>query len=186
MKHTLIPIEQKISLRKEYDLRLAVVVLFMFSAACFLGILSLFPTLLHVTVVEHDTQVSSQSQSSDEYSAAEIQAMLAADRNLLSVVPDKAPGRFSYLIDDISRSRGPIKVLGISFARAAVDPSLPSGSARGLTVIIRGISPTRDELVNFKNRLASLWKGSVIDLPLSELTKNANIPFSLTVNTSLL
>jgi hypothetical protein len=50
-----------------------------------------------------------------------------------------------------------------------------------IEMVIEGTAPNRTSLLSFKDRLLSARSNANVDLPLSELVKSSNIPFSLKV-----
>lgn len=51
----------------------------------------------------------------------------------------------------------------------------------GITVSVFGIATTRDSLVSFSTRLTQSDSFSVVDVPVSSLTKNRDLPFSVNI-----
>ena len=113
------------------------------------------------------------NKGKDSESLTKIENELSADGALLSVL-EKGVGStpLSIVIGDLSSMRGPVRLDSFYASRT---------STSTISIVIQGISPTRDDLLSFKGRLESRSPGISVDLPISELAKSSNITFSMKV-----
>lgn len=178
MYHTLLPLDQRNALRREYRVRAAIVFLFMISVAFIIGVVALFPAYFKVLDEEKSalTELASATGSSGKSGLSDLEKNVSKDQALLGSLSDGlSDPRASLLIEKLVGVRGEIKLRGFSVADIA------SSSA---TITIQGNAPTRDSLQSFQKRLEVL-SGKKISLPVSELAKSSNIDFSLQVRVAL-
>lgn len=111
-----------------------------------------------------DSAVSGISTSDD------VRAELVRDMGRLDVLMTSSQVQPSLLIAEALAARGPVKLSAVS---------VEDVSSTTATVIVQGVAPTRDDLIIFKTRLETI-SGAPVDLPISGLAKNRDIPFSIT------
>ena len=173
MHHTLLPIPERKALRLEYRIRALIVLCFMASLAGLIGIAALFPAFMRASAEERtqlDTVASLQKDKKDS-GVSQIEAELSADNVLLKGIagaPDER--RLSSIIASLVSARGSLTMSSISVSRL---------TGNGFSIVIQGISPTRDDLVAFKGRLEAMAPGNKVVLPVSELAKNTDVQFSI-------
>lgn len=173
MRHTLLPLNERISLRKEYYIRIGVVACFVLSLIFVIGIVSLFPTLVKTISMEDNIKSNALNlgKESADPELKTIQQKVTKSLILLDFLNkgDKSP-KMTELIGEIISIKGDIKFN--SFTASKI-------STTTFTMSIQGVSPTRNSLLAFKDRYERLYPGNKIDLPVSELAKSSNISFSL-------
>lgn len=151
----------------------------MLSFAGFIGIVSLFPSYITMSVKERSEldDVAALQKQKDLSGMATIEGTLKADAALLSTaVPLTAGTEPSSVIENVVSARGPIRINAISIG---------GGGDKPYDISIQGIAPDRDTLLAFQTRLQALAPGNKAVLPISELAKNSNIPFSIDLTEQL-
>ena len=109
----------------------------------------------------------------DGSDVAQAKAGLAADADLLSKLTNPSASiTASEAIKMIASVRGVSKIT--SFSIDTHDPHMISAS-------IQGNAPSRDELLALKGRLMQVTPGGSVDFPISELTSNTDIDFSISI-----
>lgn len=179
MQHTLLPIQERKSLRHEYRLRVAIVLCFMLSFAGLIGIGSLFPSFISMSAKERSEldAVTALKKQKDDSGIGDIEGTLKADAALLAAATPLTVGTLpSAVIESVVSARGPVDLTSLSVA---------SGDGSSFDVSIRGVAPDRPSLLAFQNRLEQLAPGNKAVLPISELAKNSDIPFSIELTEKL-
>lgn len=173
MRHTLLPLNERIALRREYYIRAGVVACFILSLVFVMGIASLFPAFIKTISTEESfkSNALNLSKQSVDPELKPIQQKVTKSLALLDLLGkgDKNP-KMTELIEGIIDIKGDIKFNNFSATKI---------STSTFTMSIQGVSPTRNSLLAFKDRYESLYPGNKIDLPVSELAKSSNISFSL-------
>lgn len=173
MQHTLIPLHERIALRREYRTRVVIVFLFAISISIAIGLGALFPAFAQVSLEERQQleTIASLKKGKDTSGISGIESEFGRDRALVnSLLIRSAPFSYSRVVEDVIRIRGQVKIRAISVEQVATTT---------LAIIIQGIAPTRDALLAYHDRLENQAFGNSVDLPISELAKSKDIPFSL-------
>ncbi|MDE2233181.1 MAG: hypothetical protein KGJ90_03535 [Patescibacteria group bacterium] len=158
---------------RDYYLRLAVVVCIALASAAIVGAVALLPAYIQARNLESE-QLSAVAKldNSGDKAGVSMETELKADMATISRVESSfSNASASRAISDIISLRGNIRLTSFSFA----------ASGKAVSLIVQGIAPTRDDLVSFKNDIENSLNGAKVDLPLSELTKSADIPFAISV-----
>ncbi|MFA6338604.1 MAG: PilN domain-containing protein [Candidatus Paceibacterota bacterium] len=172
----LLPNSQKVILNKEYTLRFIVVV-FMFMFATFLiATFLLIPSYRLLTTTE-DVILESKNmilRSSSEKSNKNISLAISETKGLLTLLTSESENiKSTEVFEKILSSRPTgIRINTISFEEQKGGSSL---------VLINGISDNRSDLINFSQTLRKESGFSSVDLPISNLAKDKDIVFSITI-----
>ena len=173
MRHTLLPLMERVTLRREYRVRTLIVLLSTLSAALFVGAAALFPAYLHTWSLSRTAldQVATINNDSAKDNLTNVQKSLASDEALLTALGGgvEAP-KFSSLVSAIVALHSPLSISSMNMDRQG---------ASSIAVSMSGVAPTRDELLQFKDRLMPLTANGAINLPIEELAKSVNVPFSI-------
>lgn len=172
MRHTLLPLQERVMLRREYHIRVTIVFLFMVCVSILVGIASLLPTYIDAKQLEKDILAKSV-KGNEEQSAdiKEFQKNVARSLSLLdSLDKSKEPTTFSNIIYSVINMRG-----GLKFSNFSVTKN----GTTTYTIQIQGLAPNRTALLNFKTNFEGLSPDNKVDLPVSELAKSSNIQFSI-------
>lgn len=177
--HTLLPIDERQALRREYRFRVVIVLCFMLSLAGIVGIGALLPAFMHTLEIEREvkSELVSVKKAQKGPSVAEIERNLNTDISLLAPLLENVREQdLSNIIQDVVRARGITTITSLNISRA---------STSTVIINIQGISPTRDELLSLKTRLESLSAGNKVVLPVSQLAKGSNLQYSIQLTAKL-
>ena len=173
MRHTLLPLHERIVLRREYYRRVTIVFCFTFSFAIIVGIAALFPTFLKSVALRADAEraVESAQNQVEDKNLKEIQKSVARSLSLLdSLSKDRNYPKISHLIENVLNIRDGITFTSFSASRI---------STSTFSMSIQGIALSRNALRTFKSNFENLLPGNKVDLPISELVKTSNFRFSI-------
>lgn len=175
MLHTLLPTPERRALRREYRIRALTVFLFALSVAGVLGVALLSPAFIRASAEQASAEndLSAIKKAKDLSGLTAIQQQVAIGQKLLGVLSGGlAHPNLSLLIEGLTRERATVRITSIDIAYTATTTVLAT---------IQGLAPTRDMLLSFKSRLERDEPGSKVDLPVAELAKSTDIPFSIKV-----
>ena len=173
MRHTLLPLNERKTLQREYKIRLVIVLCFLLSIAGLIGITALFPAYIHARDLEQSElgKATLIKNSKDAQGRSAIETELRADELILSKLSkDVMNYRASSAIQSIIAARGQNNFTYFSYSQSGTSTAM---------VVLQGKAPTRDELLSLKNRLLNILPQSKVDLPLSELARSKDIDFSM-------
>ncbi|MFA6295618.1 MAG: hypothetical protein WC666_04375 [Candidatus Paceibacterota bacterium] len=180
MRHTLLPLKERVSLRREYRVRALVVLLFMLSISCLIGIVALIPGFIRTYSEEVAVMnmVSSLKTEKDNAGLSSLENDFVLSKKLLSYFDNKGIPDFktSAIINGIISIKDNLRLTSIAVTR---------GSTTTVSVVIQGVAPTRNSLLAFKTRFESAIPGNKVDLPVSQLSKSSNLQFSLKLTQQL-
>lgn len=179
MRHTLLPLHERILLRREYHVRVTIVFLFMVCLSLLIGISSLFMTYVKALSLESDVQAKANAVDveKDSKDIKDIQQSVVKSLALLdSLNKEKKVVPFSDLIGGIINMRSVLRFTAFSVAKVGTTT---------YNISIQGIAPTRNSLLTFKTNFENLATGNKVELPVSELAKSTNIQFSLQLKQEL-
>lgn len=179
MRHTLLPLHERILLRREYHIRVTIVFLFMVCLALMIGISSLFITYVKALTLEAEIQEKANSLDNDKDSSdiKDIQQSVVKSLALLdSLNKEKKLVPNTDLIGGLINMRGSLRFTAFSTAKTGTTT---------YSINVQGVAPTRNSLLTFKSAFESLASGNRVDLPVSELAKSTNIQFSLQLKQEL-
>lgn len=171
---TLIPRDYRIKVIRYYRLRLALVflILLIFSTTLLIGFF--LPTYLNVSS-EHKSLIDQEStinrsiakKNSDDLS--KTIKKLTASINFINK-PDKIS--MDEILKVFKYQNSNVQLNKIDYKISTVD---------GYTILISGIATTRKSLSEFAKSLEKEISFKKVDLPISNLAKDSDIPFSITI-----
>lgn len=179
MHHTLLPLNERRALQREYHVRALSVLCFALSVAGIIGIGSLFPAFIRALVEERSAQndLASIEKAKDISGLTEIQKSVTAGTKVLSALSDGLSRPVpSILAGLVVEQRGNIRLTSMTIQYV--------GSST-VSVTVQGMAPTREALLAFKSRLETEQQGNKVILPVSTLAKATNIQFSLVLTKPL-
>lgn len=172
----LLPDSLKAEIINEYKLRLFIVSLFFVVFVELSFIVLLFPSLVisYYREKEVETRVAALEKSSGVANANSIRPIIKSLNSDLAIIDKTLQYSEAIPIIDIVlfKKTNSIHITDISYI------SLASSTA---TIVVQGVSVTRDALVNFKKSLEDSNSFINIDLPISNLAKDRDIKFSMTM-----
>ena len=159
-------------MHREYRVRLFVVLCFLFSGVGVIGMISLLPSWSRAVGERRVAEVLAESVKKErEDDLNKLQKEMARSEELLGSLKD-VPDQYnmSNVINGILGLRGNVKIHSISASRV---------STTTISFVVGGIAPTRESLLAMKSRFEAAAPGNAVDLPISQLSKSSNIPFSM-------
>lgn len=178
MRHTLLPLQERIVLRREYYIRINIVFCFLLSLSIFIGISSLFPVYMKALAVQSDFESRVESIDNDvDLKVKEVQKSIANSLSILdSLNKDSDSPMASDVIGGIINMKGNLKFSGISVSKLATST---------FAISIQGVAPDRNSLLDFKRKFENISPKNKVELPVSSLAKSSNIQFSLQLREEL-
>jgi len=176
MRHTLLPIDLKRSLRHDYRIRATIVFLFMLSISGLVGIVSLLPSFIHAMVekISSEKNLAPLTQNVEKDNNADIFMDVAKQASYIFMYNDNSGGKtnFSRIIQNIVEQRGSVKIISLVVSRTSTSTVL---------TVIQGIAPNRESLLSFKERLENGTSKNIVNLPVSPLKDSKDIKFSMSI-----
>lgn len=173
----LIPPDARKMVQIEYWVRVASVWLVLMSIASVVLVMLLLPSLVlvHSQLAAYENQYKHASEQNDSYEKLEEEVSLA---NTISahLVDNEYSDLFSRLLTELNVINGEQIVLdyvGMNRVEGKIDSISISGSAY-----------SRSDLVAFKDRIEGHSFFETAELPLSNLAKDRDVPFNITIITS--
>ncbi len=180
MSYTFLPYLEQARIRREYRIRVLIVLFFFISISLIIATGSLFPAYVysHFEEKNHLSQVAAFRKTADAVAIKANQKTLSTSAGILDTLSGSIqPDIYYSTITSIVSLRGGVKLssLGVEHPSPTV-----------IKIALAGIATTRSDLLAFKTRLERGLPGTVaVDLPISTLAKDANIPFSIQVTETL-
>ena len=162
-------------MRRDYFVRLLIVLCFLLSLSALIGAAALFPAYLSARNLEQSEQgtVSEINSSKEAQNRAAIDAKLRSDQAVVTRLLGNANNyRASGAVQTIVGERGAVTLTSFAFTALGTSTAI---------AVLQGQALTRDELLAFKARLLTAFPQSTVDLPLSELAKQKDIEFSMKI-----
>lgn len=172
-----LPLSEKIALRKEYRLRLITLCLFVFTILVFLASFLLLPAyvLSKGKVSTLEIQLQKYNEENPDNSVDSL-AKLISNINTNLAILNKNTQDISF-VDDMLATVLSSRITGITLSRISYRVSL-----EGKNILeINGRATDRTALRGFEDKLKSSDKVESTDLPVSNFTKRSDIDYSLTV-----
>lgn len=142
----------------------------MLSFAGLVGFISLFPSYIKVASEHAESERIVNKSSGIDSSLEQFRFELENDAILLESLTSNQSLKYSDIILSTISARGSVAITAVSFEDTA---------SSTVSLVIQGVAPTRDDLVEFKTRLENMSVGNTVVLPVSELAQSKDIKFSL-------
>lgn len=169
----LIPPAAKKIMVREYWTRVLTVWVMLGGTACLIVTLLLLPTYLllsiKTSVIKEQAAAATQKVASYDVSATELQT---ANRQAQILLKDTTTLSYSGLVAEFETIAGE----GVSIN----DFRFLQSSTLG-TISLSGVATTREDLANFRDRLESDVRFAKVDLPISNLIKDRDLLFSMSL-----
>jgi Tfp pilus assembly protein PilN len=176
----LLPEKEKNDLKKGLKTRLIVAVLFLFSATIIFGALSFLPAyfLASGNIAETESINKSLNVSKNNENLSEF-----------LILPEKIKQRLTFfksslintsvlkILDEIIK----VKPSGISVSSISFSRERDFKEKRGTLVLVSGLAKDRESLIDFSANLKKSIMFSFVEIPVSNLTRDKNLPFSLNI-----
>ena len=170
----LIPAEAKKRILREYWLRAVTVWFFLWSCAILLGVTLLVPSyvLINLQIKAYASSAQTANEKNENYES--VAKELEHASKLAAAVSEQfqRPTMTQYLSRIKSLESADAQVTRVNLSR-------DGESVREIS--ISGTAASRQALADFRNRLREEDGVESVDLPISNLAKDRDIPFELTV-----
>ena len=169
----LLPPEGRSFIQREYWVRVASVYMLVLSAVAASGVALLLPTYFHIAFQINAVTSDIDSVGSEEEFAALENAIKEANAfsRILATSPEAVPA--TNVINELNDIAGAaISIDGVTIA--TTDDVMSS-------IVITGVADTRAGLVAMRDRIEAHALFDKAELPISNLAKDQNIPFSITI-----
>ncbi|MCR4334438.1 MAG: hypothetical protein NUV47_01770 [Patescibacteria group bacterium] len=174
----LLPEKYKKRLENEYNIRLAIVVFVLIFLITLISVAFLTPSYLlsKTKETEVENRLATIKNQAPDQTSVELNAVLLQTKKELSVLAPTSNISFLESIKKILARKIPnITIIGLTI--------IENGSIWKTS--ISGVASNRDTLISFKKSLESEQSFSGVDLPISDLARNKDIPFTITVSGAL-
>ena len=170
----LIPPDAQKQVQREYWIRVVSVWFFLLGTAFVLVALFYVPTylLLQLQLTGYAAEYADVTSQTGEFKDAEV-AIKHANEIAILLTNEKKEVLFSTIISEIEKiTTEGITINSFALSRKGVDLN---------TIAVTGIAKTRANLSNFQSAIENNILFKSASLPLSNLTKDKDIPFSITI-----
>jgi hypothetical protein len=179
--YTLLPEKEIRTLKREYRTRLFITLLFFVCFAVLVGLVSLLPAYLFSSFQEKEalSNLDSIKEERQDNEASEISKELVLVNDLVKKIKSN---QNSFIPSDLITRVILEKTPGISLTAFQISGSTESNKNSTTTttlIVIQGGALSRESLINFKSNLEANPLFTKVELPVSDLTKSKNIPFSI-------
>ena len=170
----LIPAAAKSSLIKEYWMRAVTVWFFLWSVAILLGVFIMAPSyvLIHSQVTAYQDSAQTATEKIANYEA--VSKELAQSGTWAGMMKNNfaLPQTSAYigLLRSLEGDGIEISTIAITRGEKGVEP-----------IVVNGVADNRQALASFRDTLMAQAVVSSVDLPLSNLAKDKDFPFEVTV-----
>ena len=172
--YTLIPEQSVKFLRKEYRIRVIILLFLFLSLAIWIGLVTLFPS--YIVSVTQEKRALSQAGAIEQTAlsastTSAIAQIVAANSAMATLQKSQDTLMLSSIVEDIASRRVP----GISIT----DFEIGRTGGTGTNIVIQGKAASRTALVSFENNLSSDSRFSKVYLPVGDLAADTNISFTM-------
>lgn len=171
----LLPLEEKKKIHRDYVLRLFTVVLNIISASALIGIVTLFPSYfisdLEKRAAVDQAELVRETNDDGEENVALV--LKEAQQKLEILSPEYEKVSIRTIFDTtISYKPSTVALTGLIYQK---------DDKGNIKIIINGVADRRDDLLMFSQDLKKDALFDDVELPVSNLAKDRNIKFTLTV-----
>jgi len=168
--------ETKHEIKREYQLRLLLVLTVFLSISVIIGGISVFPSYVvskaHESAVKSQVQFSGMILETDKQSASTIVRRTKIELKLLSELKERKP--FSSWVNEIVESKPDGVAINKLVYRAL-------GGGENSSLVINGVARAREDLLLFERDLKSVPDFVSVILPISNLAEDKDILFSIRI-----
>ncbi len=173
----LLPENLRNAVVKEYHLRLTIVVMVYVILIQVSFLIFLFPSWLVSFYKEKDfsSQSDELNKSLSTLDISSTTSFIKSFNTKIGIINDSLEyPKFVPILDDVlAKKTGTIRITGMYYTVNSIN----SG-----TLTLEGIGDTRESLVSFSDSLKTIGYFKKVDLPISNLAKDKNIDFTISIN----
>ena len=175
----LLPEPERKKLRREYFFRLATVCFTLAAFVLAIGAVSLLPTLFYsdIKVKALKENTSSLTEAAKREQGGDSgQLLLATTEKLNVLAADRKNAALEEVFARITAAKpSDTRLTGFAVERQEGDKNL---------LLVRGVAVRRGDLAAFAKALGQEKDFTTVSFPISDLTQNENLDFSLTITAS--
>lgn len=169
--------DRRHKLRRDYALRFIAATLILFAIVGIVWIVVLTPSVyisyLRAQTLEHTAQSLQQSATNKTTDSNHLDSIGAV--KAVAEIASSTPAHPTFIIDAVERLKGTVDISTVSADRI--------GETRTYSVILSGTARNRIDVVVFGERLKGEEWVESLDVPISNLVKEQEVPFSMTIQT---
>lgn len=174
----LLPIKEKLDIYKMYFVRRVIIALALLFVTVVVGIIFLLPSFFLVVVKEE--RLREQARDTIKTISSEdgmnIGDVIASTNTKLDILARDEGTMLSSVLASILEKKG----TRIALSDFLFQKDVQDGNQRK-KIVVKGESLNRETLISFADRLKRDPLFSLVDLPVSNLVKSKDIPFSITI-----
>lgn len=174
--YTLLPEKELRTLKIEYRTRLTIFVIFFLSCSVFVGICALLPSYIYSYSQEKELLDKLTSLQADREKNGSKLAINELTEDSMTIKRLKDHGTNIVYTDMVSQIIGH-KPSGLTLSY--IDIKSDSINATTSNIILQGTAGSREQLIKFRDNLEFDQDISKVELPISDLAKNKNIPYAI-------
>ena len=175
--YTLLPEKEALELRREYRIRIFIVLTFFVSCAVMIGCVSLFPAYITSSIQEReqaDKLITIQKNKEARGVDITLRELSTSNEILTKLKQDDQQVYFSNVIQEIVALRS----VTITFNSIQIS-NIKDDKDSSIEVVLQGKSSSRESLLDFKKNLEQNYLFSKVEFPILDLTKIKDIPFAV-------
>lgn len=174
----LLPQNEKEKLEKERKQRFWILAMSLFSATLFLGFITLWPAYFLAGNFFNDSTEGILLKTESDGSREKIQNLSLEIKSKLALfrpnITTASPADYFYEIAQNLPT-------GVSINSISFQANQNYKSKTGQIINIAGLAASREMLISFVERLQTIKSFSEAEIPVSNLTKDKNLPFSINI-----
>lgn len=174
--YTLIPEQSAQHLKREYRIRVLILLFLFMSLGIWIGIVTLFPSYVVSVTQEKRALTEAGAMKQTALSASTTSAgsqIAAANSEIATLQGGQDTLMLSSIIEDISQRLVP----GVTVD----DFEISRNGATGTNILIQGKAATRQDLVLFEDNLSNDSRFSKVYLPVSDLAADSGITYAMNI-----
>jgi len=175
----LLPITEKENLKKSLRQRFLILASFLLSASLFFGFIMLLPS--YFLTLGNFSKISSENSLSTLGSEDSVKIIMDLPQEINSKLNFLQSNNNNVPITDIILKIIKYLPTGVKLNSISFSKNQSFKGKSGATIIVSGIAFDRDSLVSFSASLKESGTFSNVEVPVSSLTKDRNLPFSVNI-----
>lgn len=181
----LLPVAEKLAIKKEYKRRLALVVLIFFAILVCIVLIPVATSYMvsNFEIMNLEREVELANKANLAKGVFADMDLIKDVNNKVNILSRKYPDYLGYDVSSIFSSiiatSTKVKVISLSYDQVSIKKG--QSKETGHRIVLIGVADDRDSLQRFVKTLRSDKRFDSVDLPVSDLIESSNIKFSVTV-----
>lgn len=168
--------EYKENIMGQYKLRLATIYIFLIGILCLVGAALTVPTYILLDARLTSANLEKSATNTTESTDSIEKEITSIKRKITTLEIDSNETPIATILERIlSKKDDDIRIDTIALRR-----NVETGA-----ISILGVAPSRDALVAFSKRLQGESSFTNVNLPVGSLTRNKDVPFSISIDTKI-